>query len=75
MAEAIMETPKEWNIPGVGALRVGRPRVNWSIETVKLAWQKAKIYEKIGRGHPQEFDYKKKTHVRKLIEEARKEAF
>ena len=75
MAEAIMKTPKEWNIPGVGALRVGRPRVNWSIETAKLAWTKAKIYEKVSRGQVQEFDYKKITHVRKLIEEARKDAF
>ena len=56
--------------------------MNWAIETAKLAWDKHKMYEdtnvrasSINRGQPRDFDYRKTTHVRKIISEAKKGTF
>ena len=67
-----------WNIPRPkeGEMRDGRPRVNWAIETAKVAWIKHEMYRGVGRGKNKgtykEFDYTLKTHIEKIKDEAKK---
>ena len=75
MSEAILSSPKEWNLPGIGEGRIGGPRVNWVIETAKMAWTKAETYKRVGQGNAQKYNYKNKNHVKKLITDARNELF
>ena len=69
-------------MPRKGEMRNGRPRINWAIETAKLAWTKYKMYEDtnlrshaISRGRERPFNYTYITHIRKVIQEARKGTF
>ena len=54
--------------------RNGRPRINWMAETATLAWDKFQLWRNIGgtmKGFmPDDFDYRKRTHVRIVINEA-----
>ena len=63
MSEVIM-AGDIWNIPDKGDNRVGRPKVNWLIETAKNAWGKHKLYETMP-GRVEErgmgFNYKKQA--------------
>ena len=80
-AESLLRDNETWNIPlpKTGEMRDGRPRVNWAIETAKNAWLQHMMYEDVVRGKTRglykEFDYKKITHVRQLIKEARRNIF
>ena len=77
MAEVIM-AGDIWNIPEKGDNRVGRPKVNWLIETAKNALRKHKLYESFpGRIAERDidFNYKNKAYVKHLIAEARKYTF
>ena len=66
-----------WNTPGKGDNRVGRPKVNWRIETAKNAWRKHRLYETKGRieENNMDFDYKNKRYVKHLITEAKRSMF
>ena len=77
MSEVIM-AGDTWNIPDKGDNGVGRPKVNWLIETARNAWRKHKLYETLpGRVEERDmdFDYKKKSYVKHLIAEAKKAKF
>ena len=57
---------------------MGRPKVNWLIETAKNAWRKYILYETVeGRLEERhiELNYKNERHVRHLIEEAKQGIF
>ena len=63
-------------------MRDGGPRVNRGIETAKKAWIRHKMYEDVNlrssrenKGKERPFEYTYMTHVRKVIQEAKKGTF
>ena len=47
IAEVFLKDDQTWNLPmpKTGQMRNGGPRINWAIETARLAWWKHKMYE------------------------------
>ena len=73
--EVIRGTEDLWKLPCQVyhiSCRGGRPRINWILETATQAWDKFKLWKKTGNEVyiPVDFDYKKKKHVRIIIDEA-----
>ena len=52
--------------------RGGRPRTNWTVETVTLAWDKFRLWRKTGNEVyiPVDVDYRKRKHAKSIIDEA-----
>ena len=53
--------------------RQGKPRHNWMISVAADVWEHHKLYKKLNGGNntiPEEFDYRKKTHMKIILKEA-----
>ena len=58
--------------------REGPPRANWLIDTATLAWDKQKLWKKIGNREyfiPVDFNHKHRRHISTLIQAALRKAF
>ena len=73
--EVIRGLEEMWKLPCQVyhiSCRGGRPRINWILETARQAWDKFKLWKKTGDDVyiPIDFDYRKRKHVKIIIDEA-----
>lgn len=62
-----------WNLLVI--CRVGRPRVNWIIETAKSIWDTSQIYKLTVNGFSCKFNHKDSTHVEAILSAAQQRPF
>ena len=57
-----------WNLPEIQ--RVGRPRVNWIIETAKNVWAERELFHSLKGRAKCEFDPKNQIHIETIVSAA-----
>ena len=56
--------------------RMGHPKINWILEMAEIAWDRNKLWQKTHSCIiPEDFNYKKTTHIGIVIQEALKGTF